>query len=77
MLVIWRQVLYTGTVKFFNLNTGFGFIVPDQGHADVFAHATAIENSAMNSLSEGHKVSFDIVADQPTGKVAAHNLRAA
>jgi CspA family cold shock protein len=66
-----------GTVKWFNNQKGFGFIQPDGGGKDVFVHISAVERSGMNSLNEGQKVSFDIVADRRTGKSAAENLRAA
>ena len=66
----------TGTVKWFNNQKGFGFIQPDQGSQDVFVHISAVERAGMTSLDEGHKVSFDVVADRRTGKSAADNLRA-
>jgi CspA family cold shock protein len=66
-----------GTVKWFNSQKGFGFIAPEDGGKDVFVHISAVERSGLNSLDEGQKVSFDIVADRRTGKSAAENLRAA
>jgi CspA family cold shock protein len=66
-----------GTVKFFNGQKGFGFIQPDDGGKDVFVHISAVERAGMGSLSEGQKVSFDVVADRKTGKASAENLRAA
>ncbi len=68
--------MINGTVKFFNANKGFGFITRDDGAADVFVHITAVERSGMNSLGEGQKVSFELVADRRTGKVAAESLQA-
>jgi cold shock protein len=67
----------TGTVKWFNSQKGFGFIALEDGGKDVFVHISAVERSGLNSLDEGQKVSFDIVADRRTGKSAAENLRAA
>ena len=64
-----------GTVKWFNNQKGFGFIAPETGGNDVFVHISAVERSGMTSLSEGQKVSFEIVADRRTGKSAAENLR--
>jgi CspA family cold shock protein len=63
-----------GTVKFFNTQKGYGFIQPDDGGRDVFVHISAIERSNMNSLREGQKVKFEVVADRRTGKAAAENL---
>ncbi len=66
-----------GTVKWFNDQKGFGFIQPDDGSKDVFVHISAVERAGMRSLSEGQKVSYDIVADRRTGKSSADNLKAA
>jgi cold shock protein len=65
-----------GTVKWFNSQKGFGFIQPEDGNNDVFVHISAVERSGLNTLNEGQKVSFEIVADRRTGKSAAQNLRA-
>jgi cold shock protein len=67
----------TGIVKWFNIQKGFGFIQPDGGGKDVFVHISAVERAGMNSLNEGQKVSFDLLADRRTGKSSADNLRAA
>lgn len=60
----------TGTVKWFNDAKGFGFITPDDGAADLFAHFSAIESQGFKSLKEGQKVQFE-VKDSPKGKQAA------
>ena len=50
-----------GTVKWFNADKGFGFITPDGGGADVFAHFSAIEASGFRSLEENQRVEFNVV----------------
>jgi CspA family cold shock protein len=68
-------LMAVGTVKFFNVNKGFGFISPDDGGKDVFVHVTAVERSGMGSLREGQKVSFETETDRRSGKTAATNLK--
>ena len=63
----------TGTVKWFNESKGFGFITPDDGSKDVFAHFSAIASEGFRSLAEGQKVTYD-VEDGPKGPQAA-NIR--
>jgi CspA family cold shock protein len=50
----------TGTEKWFNGEKGFGFIAPDDGGPDVFAHYSAIQSSGYRSLDENQKVQFDV-----------------
>ncbi|MCP4319580.1 MAG: cold-shock protein [Hyphomicrobiales bacterium] len=64
----------TGTVKFFNMSKGFGFIQPDDGSKDAFVHITALERSGISSLSEGQKVEYELQTDSRSGKQAAENL---
>ena len=52
----------TGTVKWFNDSKGFGFITPDDGSKDLFAHHSSIQMDGYKSLKEAQKVSFDAVA---------------
>jgi cold shock protein len=66
----------TGTVKWFNNQKGFGFIQPQDGTKDVFVHISAVERAGMSTLTEGQKISFEVVADRKTGKSSAENLRA-
>ena len=56
-----------GTVKFFNVSKGYGFIEPESGGKDVFVHVSALERSGIASLSEGNKVSF-VMEDDPKGR---------
>ena len=64
-----------GTVKFFNMSKGFGFIQPVDGGNDVFVHISAVERAGMSSLVEGQKVTYDVVSER--GKLAASNLQRA
>ena len=64
-----------GTVKFFNAAKGFGFIEPEGGAKDVFVHISAVEKSDLGTLTEGQRVSFDVVEER--GKNAAANLKSA
>ena len=63
-----------GTVKWFNDRKGFGFIQPDDGSKDVFAHISALERAGLRSLKEGQKISSEIETDKKTGKRSAGNL---
>lgn len=65
----------TGIVKWFNDSKGFGFITPDEGGDDIFAHFSAINMEGFRTLQEGQRVSFDIT-NGPKGKQAS-NIQAA
>jgi cold shock protein len=71
-----EAIMAQGTVKFFNAQKGYGFIVQDNGAPDVFVHISAVERAGMSNLNEGQKLSFDIEADRRSGKSAATNLQA-
>ena len=62
-----------GTVKWFNAEKGYGFISPDDGSSDVFAHYSAIATQGYRSLDENQRVEFEI-AQGPKG-LQAENIR--
>ncbi len=64
----------TGTAKFFDSAKGFGFIQPENGEKDVFVHISAVQNAGMDTLSEGQRVSYEVITER--GKLAASNLKA-
>jgi CspA family cold shock protein len=51
----------TGTVKWFNIERGFGFIALNDGGKDVFVHISALERSGIEGLSDGQTVVVDVV----------------
>jgi len=63
----------TGTVKWFNDAKGYGFITPDDGSEDLFAHFSAINMSGFKTLKEGQKVEFEVKRG-PKG-LQAHNIK--
>jgi CspA family cold shock protein len=63
-------VMATGTVKWFSNTKGYGFISPDGGEEDVFAHFSAIEAEGYRTLKEGQKVEFE-VSEGPKGLQAS------
>ncbi|MBM3387267.1 MAG: cold-shock protein [Betaproteobacteria bacterium] len=64
----------SGTVKWFNDAKGFGFIQPDDGGPDAFAHFSAIQMEGYKSLKEGVRVDFEL-SNGPKGLLAL-NIRA-
>lgn len=64
-----------GTVKFFDSTKGFGFIAPEDGAKDVFVHISAVQRAGMDTLTDGQRVSYEVVTER--GKLAADKLQAA
>jgi len=65
----------TGTVKWFNDAKGFGFVTPENGGKDLFAHFSAIQQQGFKTLKEGQRVTFDVTSG-PKGDQAS-NIRSA
>lgn len=65
----------TGTVKWFNVTKGYGFIEPADGGKDIFVHITAVQRSGMEGLTEGQKISYELEEGR-NGRLAATNLKA-
>ncbi len=65
----------TGTVKFFNVQKGYGFIQPTGGGGgkDVFVHISAVERAGLSTLNEGQHVEFEL--EESRGKTSAVNLK--
>lgn len=65
-----------GTVKFFNIDKGYGFISPSSGGNDAFVHISAVERAGMQTLDKDQRVSYELETDQ-RGKTSAVNLQTA
>ena len=65
-----------GTVKFFSLDRGYGFIAPEDGGKDSFVHISAVQIAGMQSLEKDQRVSYDVETVN-NGKASAVNLAAA
>ncbi|TKD51802.1 cold-shock protein [Sphingomonas baiyangensis] len=68
--------MITGTVKFFNVDKGYGFIAPEGGGGDAFVHISAVERAGMRTLDTDQRVSYELETDN-RGKTSAVNLQAA
>ncbi|KAK1733337.1 cold shock domain-containing protein [Skeletonema marinoi] len=62
-----------GTVKWFDATKGFGFLVPDDGSADIFVHHSAIHAEGFRSLGDGEAVEFEVITE-PNGRSKAFNV---
>jgi cold shock protein len=69
----WRPLMARGTVKWFNLKKGYGFIQPQGGGRDVFIHISAVEKAGLTSLNEGQIVEYEEVSNR--GKTSVENLK--
>ena len=65
----------TGTVKWFNESKGYGFITPDNGGKDLFAHSSEIKGGEIRSLAENQRVQFEVTQGQKGPQ--ASNIRSA
>jgi CspA family cold shock protein len=65
-----------GTVKFFNIDKGYGFIQPEGGGNDAFVHISAVEAAGMATLDRDQRVSYELEQDR-RGKTSATNLQSA
>ena len=65
-----------GTVKFFNVEKGYGFIAPQDGGKDAFVHISDVERAGMGTLSRDQLVSYELQTDE-RGRVSAVNLQPA
>lgn len=69
-------LMITGSVKFFNIDKGYGFIAPEDGSGDAFVHISAVERAGMATLNKDQRVSYELETDR-RGKTSAVNLQAA
>jgi len=72
--VMAAAVKSTGTVKWFNVTKGYGFITPDSGGEDLFVHQTAIQSEGFRSLREGEPVEFFVETSSDDGRAKAVNV---
>jgi CspA family cold shock protein len=63
-----------GTVKFFNVDKGYGFIHPDDGGQDSFVHISAVQAAGMQTLDKDQRLSYEVETGQ-NGKSSAVNLQ--
>ncbi len=64
----------TGTVKWFNVTKGYGFIAPDDGSNDVFVHVSAVERSGLTGLADNQKVEYEL-SEGRDGRMMAGDIK--
>ena len=64
----------TGKVKNFNTDKGYGFILPDEGGADMFMHISSFEDRSLKNMAVGQRVSYEVTTDR-RGKPAADKVK--
>ena len=74
MSKIKEVTMVNGTVKWFNATKGLGFIEPEEGGKDAFVHISALERAGISGLTDGQKVTYELVAGRD-GKEAAENIQ--
>ncbi len=67
------EIVTTGTVKWFDITKGYGFISPEDAGKDVFVHISDVQSSGLTQLSEGQKISYEVADNK--GKLAATDLK--
>ena len=65
----------TGKVKWFNDQKGYGFIQPEDGGKDIFAHISAVQKSGLATLAEDQTVEYELYTDERRGKTSAVDLK--
>lgn len=63
-----------GTVKWFDMKKGYGFVQPEDGGKDAFVHITAVQAAGLASLDEGQTVEYELQEGR-NGKMSAENLK--
>jgi CspA family cold shock protein len=66
-----------GTVKFFNPEKGYGFILPENGGRDVFVHVRALQRAGLQPLQEGQPVEYETETDKRSGKLQVRRIKVA